>query len=157
MFAFLTKLLLLARSRLKSRASLQAENLVLRQQVIVLSRKSRSRVRLRNIDRLIFVWLYRFFPSILNAITVVKPETVIRWHRRGFRAYWLWKSRRRGGRPKIDREIRDLIRRMNKQNPLWGAPRIHGELLMLGIEVAESTFMSLGNKYNWAYLIRRAV
>src|SRR5580704_17730889 len=139
MFAFLTKLLLIARSRLKSRASLEAENLVLRQQVIVLSRQSRSRVRLRNLDRLIFVWLYRFFPAILNAITVVKPETVIRWHRRGFRAYWRWKSRRRGGRPKIDREIRDLIRRMSKENPLWGAPRIHGELLMLGIEVAQST------------------
>ena len=92
MFAFLTKLLLVARSRLKSRASLEAENLVLRQQVIVLSRKSPSRVRLRSIDRLIFVWLYRFFPAILNAITVVKPETVIRWHRRGFRAYWRWKS-----------------------------------------------------------------
>jgi transposase InsO family protein len=139
MFAFLTKLLLVARSRLKSRASLEAENLVLRQQVIVLSRKSRSRVRLRNLDRLIFVWLYRFFPAILNAITVVKPETVIRWHRRGFRAFWHWKSRRPGGRPKIDREIRDLIRRMSKENPLWGAPRIHGELLMLGIEVAQST------------------
>jgi transposase InsO family protein len=138
MFAFLTKLLLVARSRLKSRARLEAENLVLRQQVIVLSRKSPSRVRLRNIDRLIFVWLYRFFPAILNAI-VVKPETVIRWHQRGFRACWRWKSRRRGGRPKIDREIRDLIRRMNKENPPWGAPRIHGELLMLGIEVAEST------------------
>jgi hypothetical protein len=139
MFAFLARLLLVARSRLKSRASLEAENLVLRQQVIVLSRKSRSRVQLRNIDRLIFVWLYRFFPAILNAITVVKPETVIRWHRCGFRAYWRWKSRRRGGRPKIDREIRDLIRRMSKENPLWGAPRIHGELLMLGIEVAQST------------------
>ena len=139
MFAFLTKLLLVARSRLKSRASLEAENLVLRQQVIVLSRKSRSRVRLRNIDRLIFVWLYRFFPSILNAITVVKPETVIRLHRRGFQAYWRWKWRRPGGRPKIDREVRDLIRRMSKENPLWGAPRIHGELLMLGIEVAQST------------------
>ena len=139
MFAFLTKLLLVARSRLKSRASLEAENLVLRQQVIVLSRQSRSRVRLRNIDRLIFVWLYRFFPAILNAITVVKPETVIRWHRRGFRAYWRWKSRRRGGRPKIDREIRDLVRRMSKENSLWGAPRIHGELLKLGIEVAHST------------------
>jgi hypothetical protein len=88
MFVFLAKLLLAARSRLKSRASLEAENLVLRQQVIVLSRKSHSRVRLRNIDRLIFVWLYRFFPSILNAIVIVKPETVIRWHRRGFRAYW---------------------------------------------------------------------
>jgi hypothetical protein len=96
-------------------------------------------VQLRNIDRLVFVWLYRLFPSILNAITVVKPETVIRWHRRGFRSYWRWKSRRRGGRPRIDREVRDLIRRMNKENRLWGAPRIHSELLMLGIEVAEST------------------
>src|SRR6266446_638896 len=139
MFAYLLKLLLIARSRLKSRASLEAENIVLRRQVIVLSRKAPSRVRLRNIDRFIFVWLYRCFPAILNAITVVKPETVIRWHRYGFRAYWRWKSRRHGGRPKIDREIRDLIRRMSKENPLWGAPRIHGELLMLGIEVAQST------------------
>jgi transposase InsO family protein len=139
MFGLLTKILLVVRSRLKSRARLEAENIVLRQQVIVLSRKSPSRVWLRNIDRLIFVWMYRPFPSILNAITVVKPETVIRWHRRGFRAYWRWKSRRHGGRPRIDREIRDLIRRMSKENPLWGAPRIHGELLMLGIEVAQST------------------
>ncbi len=139
MFAFLIKLLLVIRSRLKSRARLEAEILVLRQQVTVLGRKSRSRVWLRNVDRLIFVWMYRPFPSILNAITVVKPETVIRWHRRGFRAYWRWKSSRRGGRPRIDREIRDLIRQMNKENPLWGAPRIHAELLMLGIAVAEST------------------
>ena len=139
MFAFLAKLLLVVGSRLKSRARLEAETLVLCQQVIVLSRKSRSRVRLRNIDRLIFVWLYRCFPAVLNAITVVKPETVIRWHRRGFRAYWRWKSLRRGGRPRIDREIRDLIGRMSKENPLWEAPRIHGELLMLGIEVAQST------------------
>jgi hypothetical protein len=139
MFQFLIKLLLVARSKLKSGARLEAENNVLRQQVIVLSRKARSQVRLRNIDRLIFVWMYRLFPSILNAITVVKPETVIRWHRRGFQAYWRWKSRRGGGRPRIQREIRNLIRRMNKENPLWGAPRIHSELLMLGIEVAEST------------------
>jgi len=139
MVEFLTKLLLVARSRLKSGARLAAENLVLRQRVIVLSRKSGSRVWLRNIDRLILVWLYRLFPSILDAITVVKPETVTRWHRRGFRAYWRWKSRRRGGRPRIDREIRDLIRQMNKENQLWGAPRIHSELLMLGVEVAEST------------------
>ena len=135
----LIKLLLVARSKLKSRARLEAENIVLRQQVIVLSRKAQTRLRLRNIDRLILVWMYRLFPSILNAITVIKPETVIRWHRRGFRAYWRWKSRRRGGRPRIDREIRDLIRRMSKENPLWGAPRIHGELLMVGIEAAEST------------------
>ena len=86
--------------------------------MIVLSRRSPSRVWLRNTDRLILVWMYRLFPSILNAISVVKPETVIQWHRRGFRAYWRWKSRRRGGRPRIDREIRDLIRRMNRENPL---------------------------------------
>jgi transposase InsO family protein len=139
MVEFLIKLLLVARSKLKSRARLEAENMVLRQQVIVLSRRARSRARLKNLDRLTFVWLSRVFPSILNAITVVKPETVIRWHRRGFRAYWHWKSSRVGGRPKIAFEIRDLIRRMSKENPLWGAPRIHGELLMLGIEVAQST------------------
>ena len=125
--------------RMASRASREAEILVLRQQLMVLSRKSRKRVRLQNIDRLVLVWLYRIFPSMLDAIVVIKPETVIRWHRRGFQAYWHWKSRRLGGRPKIAREIRDLIRRMNRENPLWGAPRIHGELLMLGIEVAEST------------------
>ena len=139
MFGFLSKLLLVARSRLKSRARLEAKNVVLRQQVIVLSRKSLARLRLWNTDRLLFVWLYRLYPSILDAITIVKPETVIRWHQRGFRAYWRWKSRRRGGRPRINREIRDLIRQMSRENPLWGAPRIHGELLMLGIDVAEST------------------
>ncbi len=115
MVKFLIKLLLIARTRLKSRARLEAEIIVLRQQVIVLSRKSGSRVWLRNIDRLILVWIYRLFPSILNAITVVKPETVIRWHRRGFRAYWRWRSRLRGGRPRIDREIRDLIRRISRE------------------------------------------
>ena len=96
-------------------------------------------MRLWNIDRLLLVWLYRLYPSLLDAIIVVKPETVIRWHRCGFRAYWRWKSRHVGGRPRIDSEIRALIRRMSRENPLWGAPRIHGELLMLGIEVAEST------------------
>ncbi len=85
------------------------------------------------------VWLYRLYPSLLDAIIIVQPETVIRWHRRGFRAYWHWKSRHIGGRPRIDSEIRALIRRMSRENPLWSAPRIHGELLMLGIEVAEST------------------
>src|SRR6266481_8145214 len=104
MVEFLIKLLLVARSKLKSRARLEAENIVLRRQVIVLSRKARSRARLRNIDRLIFVWLCRMFPTILNAITVLKPETVIQWHQRGFRAYWRWRSGRVGGRPKINRE-----------------------------------------------------
>jgi hypothetical protein len=96
-------------------------------------------VRLRNIDRLILVWLYRLFPWVLDAIVIVKPETVTRWHRGGFRVYWRWKSRSCGGRPKIDCEIRGLIRQMSRENPLWGAPRIHGELLMLGLEVAQST------------------
>jgi hypothetical protein len=96
---------------------------------------------------LLLVWLYRLFPSILDAIIIVQPETVIRWHRRGFRAYWRWKSRHVGGHPRIDSEIRALIRRMSRDNPLWGAPRIHGELLMLGIEVAESTVAR--------YMIRR--
>jgi transposase InsO family protein len=90
-------------------------------------------------DRLLFVWLYRLFPSVLNAIAVVQPETIIRWHRKGFRLYWRWKSRARGGRPEVPVEIRRLIREMSLANRLWGAPRIHGELLKLGIEVAQST------------------
>src|ERR1700675_3020892 len=147
MVAFLTQLLLAIRSQFTHRARLEAENLILRQQLVVLRRKSPTRVKLRNIDRLLLAWLYRLYPSVLDAIIIVQPETVIRWHRRGFRAYWRWKSRRVGGRPQIDSEIRALIRRMNRENPLWGTPRIHGELLMLGIEVAESTVSR--------YLVRR--
>ncbi len=98
-----------------------------------------STVLLTLIDRVIFVWLYRLRPSVLNAVTVVKPETVVRWHREGFRLYWRWKSRTRGGRPRIPSELRRLIRDMSLANALWGAPRIHGELLKLGIEVAQST------------------
>ena len=139
MVAFLIQLLLAIRSRFTSRARLEAENLILRQQLVILRRKFPRRVRLCNIDRLLMVWLYRLYPSLLDAIIIVQPETVIRWHRRGFRAYWHWKSRHVGGRPRIDSEIRALIRRMSRENPLWGAPRIHGELLMLGIKVAEST------------------
>jgi transposase InsO family protein len=139
MFALLTRFLLALRSVVEARASREAEILVLRQQLLVLNRKSPARLRLRNIDRLMLVWLYRLFPSLLDAVVIVKPETVLRWHRRGFRAYWRWKSWRRGGRPRIDGEVRALIRRMSRENPLWGAPRIHGELLMLGFEVSEST------------------
>ena len=139
MVAFLTQLLLAIRSRFARRARLETENLILRQQLVVLRRKSPKRVRLWNIDRLLFVWSYRLYPSLLDAIIIVQPETVIRWHRRGFRAYLRWKSRHLGGRPQTATEIRALIRRMNRENPLWDAPRIHGELLMLGIEVAEST------------------
>ncbi len=91
------------------------------------------------VDRLLFVWLYRLFPSALNAVTIVQLETIIRWHRAGLRLYWRWKSRARGGRPKVPIEIRQLIREMSRANRLWGAPRIHGELLKLGFEVAQST------------------
>ncbi len=139
MLALLIRFVLALRSVSEARASREAEILVLRRQVLVLSRKSGKRVRLRNIDRLILVWLSRLYPSLLDAIIIVKPETLLGWHRRGFRAYWRWKSWRRGGRPRIDRELRALIRRMYRENPTWGAPRIHGELLMLGIDVSEST------------------
>src|ERR1700716_2818175 len=139
MVTFLTQLMLAIRSRFTRRARLEAENLILRQQLVVLRRKSPARVRLWNIDRLVMVWLYRLYPSLLDAIIIVQPETVIRWHRCGFRAYWHWKSRHLGLRPRTAAGIRALIRRMNRENPLWGAPRIHGELLMLGSEVAQST------------------
>jgi transposase InsO family protein len=125
-------------SLLKSRRRLEAENLVLRHQVNILRRAS-GRLRLSNADRLTFVWLYRLCPGMVDAIAIIRPETVIRWHRQGFKAFWRWKSRSRGGRPPIPREIRDLIREMSRANWLWGAPRIHGELLKLGIEVARST------------------
>jgi len=126
MFAFLTQLLLVIRSWFARRARLEAENLVLRQQLIVLRRKSPKRARLWNIDRLMFVWLYRLYPSLVDAIIIVQPETVIRWHRRGFRAYWHWKSCHVGGRPRIDSEVRALIRRMNRENPLWGGASSEG-------------------------------
>ncbi len=113
--------------------------MILLQQLVVLRRKSPKRVRLCNLDRLLMVWLYRLYPALLDAIIIVQPETAIRWHRRGFRAYWRWRSRHAGGRPRVEADLRKLIRRMSRENPLWGAPRIHGELLMLGIDVAEST------------------
>ena len=126
-------------SPFKSKCRLEVENVALRHQVMVLRRQARGRIRLTNLDRLLLVQLYRWFPSILRVLAVVQPETVIRWHRAGFRCYWRWKSRSRGGRPQIDAELRALIRRMSIDNPLWGAPRIHGELLKLGFEVAQST------------------
>ena len=139
MLRLLTRIVLALRWLLEVPASREAEILVLRQQLLVLSSRAPKRIRLRKIDRLILVWLCRLFPTLLDAMVVIKPETVLRWHRQGFRYYWRWKSWRRGGRPRIEREIRALIRRMSRENPTWGAPRIHGELLMLGIEVSEST------------------
>jgi transposase InsO family protein len=124
---------------LKSKSRLEAENAALRYQLIVLRRKVGGRVRLTNGDRLFFIQLYRWFPSVLKVITVIRPETLVRWHRAGFRRYWCWKSRPFGGRPQISAELRALIRRMSIENPLWGAPRIHGELLKLGFEVAQSS------------------
>ena len=126
-------------SPFKSRVRVEAENAVLRHQLIVLKRNRRGRARLTNHDRLFFIQLYRWFPSILQAVTIIRPETLVRWHRAGFRGYWRWKSRPLGGRPQIDPELRVLIRRMSRENPLWGAPRIHGELLKLGFEVAQSS------------------
>ena len=113
----------------------QKERGKLRRQTIDLHR----RVRLTTGDRLFFIQLYRWLPSVLKVITVVRPETLVRWHRAGFRRYWCWKSRSFGGRPPIDTELRALIRRMSVENPLWGAPRIHGELLKLGFEVGQSS------------------
>ena len=118
---------------------MQAEILTLRHQLNVLRRKSPQRLTFSSIDRLVFAGLYRLAPGVLDALKIVKPETVIRWHRAGFRAYWRWKSRRRGGRPRTALETRHLIREMSLANPLWGAPRFHGELLKLGIDVGQTT------------------
>jgi len=123
----------------KLRRRLEAEILVLRHQLNVLQQRTPRRLHLRWADRALFIWLYRRCPRILDAITIVRPETVVRWHRMGFAAYWRWKSHPLGGRPRIGKEVRDLIRRMSFENPLWGAPKIHGELLKLGIAVAQST------------------
>ena len=123
----------------KSKMRLEAEDAVLRQQLIVLRRRLHGRVRLKNSDRWFFILLYRWFPSILQVLTIIRPETLIRWHRSGFRRYWRWKSRSLGGRPQIEAGLRALIRQMSMENPLWGAPRIHGELLKLGFEVAQSS------------------
>jgi len=122
MVAFLLFLLNLLGLPFKSKSQLAAENAALRQQIIVLQRKVRGRVQLTDSDRRFFIQLYRWFPSVLNAITIVQPETLLRWHREGFRHYWRWKSRNCGGRPPISAELRALIRRMSLENKLWGAP-----------------------------------
>jgi len=126
-------------SPFKSRLRLEAENVAPRHQLMVLQRRLRGRVRLTNHDRWFLIQLYRWFPSILSVLTIIRPETLVRWHRAGFRSYWRWKSRSSGGRPQIDTELRALIRQMSMENPLWGTPRIHRELLKLGFEVAQSS------------------
>jgi hypothetical protein len=139
MIALLCLFLTLFASPFKSKSRLEAENAALRHQLIVLQRRVSGRVQLTNWDRLFLVKLYRWFPSVLKAITIIRPETLVRWHRAGFRRYWRWKSGSLGGRPQVDADLRALIRRMSVDNPLWGAPRIHGELLKLGFEVAQSS------------------
>jgi transposase InsO family protein len=139
MFETLKTLLATLLLLFRSRSRLQVEILVLRQQLIVLRRTAPKRVRLRALDRLLFVLLYRLWPGVLDSVAVIQPDTIVRWHRRGFRALWWWKSRRHLGRPGIAKDMRDLIREISRANPLWGAPRVHGELLKLGIDVAQST------------------
>ncbi len=139
MIALLCFVLAVLTAPFKSKSRLEAENAALRHQLIVLRRKVPGRVQLTSNDRWFFIQLYRWFPSILQVLTIVQPETLVRWHRAGFRYYWRWKSRPRGGRPQIETDLRALIRRMSIDNPLWGAPRIHGELLKLGFEVAQSS------------------
>jgi hypothetical protein len=139
MFAIIHLLATFIADLFKSRRRLEVENLFLRHQLNVVLRRAPQRVRIRAGDRALMVWMTRMWPSLLGLTRVVQPATLLRWHRCGFRAYWRWKSRARPGRPRVECELRDLIRRMSEENPLWGAPRIHDELLKLGFKVAEST------------------
>ena len=125
-------------SAFETRRSLALENLALRQQLAVLQR-SAKRPRVSNVDRGFWVLLRRIWPDWNSVLIIVKPETVVRWHRAGFRRYWTWKSRpRRPGRPSVAPEVRELIRDMSRSNPLWGAPRVHGELMKLGITISQA-------------------
>src|SRR5882762_5459154 len=139
MVALICFVLAVLASPFKSKSRLEAENAVLRHQLIVLQRTVRGRAQATNNDRWFLVQVYRWFPSILTVVTIVRPETLVHWHRAGFRRFWRWKSNSRGGRPRIEIELRALIRQISTENQLWGAPRIHGELLKLGFSVAQST------------------
>ena len=136
MFALLHSLGMFIVDLFKSRRRLEAENLFLRHQLNIALRRAPPRLRLCGADRALLVCMTWLWPSLLGAAQVVQPDTILRWHRAGFTAFGRWKSRNRAGRPKIDQGLRDLIRRMSSENPKWGASRIHGELLMLGFEVA---------------------
>jgi transposase InsO family protein len=137
MHSLLSELFSWLTCRFRGRVELELEVIALRHQLAVLRRQRPGRTQLFSIDRLIWVWLYRLWPRFLKVIVVVKPATVIQWHRKGFRLYWRWRSK--SGRPAINSEVRELIRQMSNANALWGAPRIHGELLKLGIEVSQAT------------------
>src|SRR5450830_506432 len=139
MFAILHAFGMFVADMFKSRYRLEAKNLFLRHQLTIALRRAPALLRLRGRDRALLISMTRIWPSLLGMAQLVQPETILRWHRAGFKIFWRWKSRNRAGRPKIDRGLRDLIQRMSRENPLWGASRIHGELLMLGFEVAQST------------------
>jgi hypothetical protein len=139
MLAFFHLLVTFVANLFRSRRRLEVENLFLRHQLNIAMRRAPHRLRLRTRDRALLVLMTWLWPSLLGLSRVVQPDTILRWHRAGFRVYWRWKSRGRPGRPSVSRELRELIRRMSRENPLWGAPRIHGELLKLGFEIAEST------------------
>ena len=139
MIAFVSAVLSLLSFRLRRRASLELEVIALRHQLGVLRRQCSRRLRLLSSDRLFWVWLYRLWPRCLEALVLVKPATVVQWHRSGFRLYWRWRSSLgQRGRPAVDHDVRTLIRQMSQANPLWGAPRIHGELLKLGIRIGQT-------------------
>ena len=125
-------------SAFRGRKNLVAENLALRHQLMVIQRQLK-RPQLTNADRGFWVMLRRLWPDWDKALVLVKPTTVISWHRAGFRLYWKWKSRPKGGRPRIDKETRELIRRLWLENPTWGSPHIVAELAKLGIHVSDST------------------
>jgi hypothetical protein len=139
MLGFLQLLGTFVANLFRSRRRLEVENLFLRHQLNIALRGAPHRLQLRGSDRALLVWMTWVWPSLLSLSRVVQPDTILRWHRAGFRAYWRWKSRGQPGRPRVSRELRELIQRISKENPLWGAPRIHGELLKLGFEIAEST------------------
>ena len=139
MFAILHAIGMFVADLFKSRSRLEAENLFLRHQLTIAMRRAPPRLRLRGSDRALLIGMTRLWPNLRGMAQVVQPETILRWHRAGFKVFWRWKSRNRAGRPKIDRDLRDLIQRMSRENPLWGGSRIHGELLMLGFEVTQST------------------
>src|SRR5712692_3183104 len=141
-------LLFSLRDCFRARAALQAEILALRHQLLVLQRSSRPhKLHLGWADRVLWVWLSRLWNDWRSALLIVRPETVIAWHRRGFRLYWTWKSRRCEGRPTVSPEVRNLIRKISLANSRWGAPRIHGELLKIGIEVSQATVAKYMARY----------
>jgi hypothetical protein len=146
MLAYIRSVFFWLAGRFRGRMELELEVIALRHQLAVLRCQRPGRPRLCSIDRFLWVWLYRVWQRCLEVLVLVKPATVVQWHRQGFRLYWRWRSR--SGRPSVDRKVRDLIRQINRTNPLWGAPRLHGELLKLGIKVSQATVAK--------YMVRRA-